>query len=296
MKVNYSKYKALLEAQTVTIHHLLNFFPKAYMDYDSFGNIYVNFNKDTKGTPILIAHLDNVLDADKRPIFNLSCTKIRGHSAGIGFDDKAGIMAIIELWERFKSKDFRIIFTAEEECGGIGAQNIPVERFEDAAYIIELDRKGHNDAIRISGRTRLCSKEFIELFEQLGFNEATGVFTDVNVLKPKAPQVNMINLSIGYFEPHTNNEYLDVKVFESVLDRVEMFLKEHKDCIPDTEIDEVEQDEQDLNGKRCDFCGDYIYYPEYAVRDGDKVFCCKECETDYREYLDGYVYDKLERR
>ena len=45
----------------------------------------------------MLAHTDNVLGDDKEPVFDLSCRYLKGVKNGIGFDDKAGIMAIITL-------------------------------------------------------------------------------------------------------------------------------------------------------------------------------------------------------
>ena len=178
MKVNFTEYKQILEAERVSIHDLLTHFKKDNMDYDQWGNIYVNFNKDTKGTPIMVAHTDNVLHGERKPVLTLDGKRIfGGNGVGIGFDDKAGIIGAIEIWKRMKKKGMRLIFTADEEVGGIGASHVPLERIEDAAYIVELDRRGSNDLIQTSGYTRLASDEFAKIWEDLGFKKATGTFT-----------------------------------------------------------------------------------------------------------------------
>ena len=69
---NFNEYKEILEAKEVTIHHLLKYFKKSEIDYDAYGNIYINFKKETKKMPILVSHLDNVLgDEDRKPVYSL---------------------------------------------------------------------------------------------------------------------------------------------------------------------------------------------------------------------------------
>lgn len=299
-KVNFSQYRSILEAQKVDIHILLSFFKKTDMDYDKAGNILINFNKETANTPILVAHLDNVLSGEREPILDLSGNIVLGRKNGIGFDDKAGIIGAIEIWRRSKEKDFRIIFTADEEVGGIGAGELDENVYQDASYIIEMDRKGGSDLIQNSGGTRLCSDEFASMFECYGFKKAQGTFTDVNVFKPLARHVNMVNLSIGYHNPHTNQEYLDVKEFEYVVDCVFDFLQTHKEYIPDDTIDIVEETkyerfgntvttiEDDYGHDQCDWCGRTIWNPEDAVYTNDGIFCSEHClkeSFDWEEKL-----------
>lgn len=302
-KVNFCQYSSILRAEKVDIHVLLSYFKKTEMDYDSNGNILINFKKETAGTPILVAHLDNVLSGNRIPVMDLSGSTIFGKKTGIGFDDKAGIMAIIEIWRRSKDKQFRIIFTADEEVGGIGATALDSRYYEDAAYIIELDRKGGRDLIDVSGSTRLCSSEFADMFACYGFKKTTGVFTDVNIFKESAPTVNMVNLSIGYYNPHTDNEYLNVKEFEHIVDCVYDFVESHKESIPDdTPIVETKTDwdynrysrysgyDYNKNSKIdesliCDWCGKNITREEDALYENGEIFCCKRC------WEQAYMYD-----
>lgn len=309
--VNFAQYSTILRAERVDIHTLLSYFKKTDMDYDMNGNILINFNKDTAGTPILVAHTDNVLSGERIPVMDLSGTTIFGKKAGIGFDDKAGIIAIIEIWRRSKKKDFRIIFTADEEVGGVGATALDKRWYEDAAYIIELDRRGGKDLINVSGTTRLCSNEFAEMFECYGFKKATGTFTDVNVFKECVPSVNMVNLSIGYYNPHTDNEYLNVKEFQYIVDCVADFVESHKEKIIDDtpEISTTQQladtwnhnhygrsrysgydsgygNSYDYNDDylTCDWCGKTIIDDRDAIQDNGEVFCCKKCWEEAYEF------------
>lgn len=314
--VCFSQYMPILRAETVGIHNLLSFFKKSDIDYDKHGNIMINFKDDTAGTPILVAHLDNVLHGKREPVMDISGNTIFGKSAGIGFDDKAGIIAIIELWRRSKEKDFRIIFTADEEVGGIGATNLDYNLYADAAYIIELDRRGGKDLIQTSGCTRLCSDAFASLFACYGFKKDIGTFTDVNIFKQNAPFVNMVNLSIGYYNPHTDNEYLNIKEFQYIVDCVHDFLENHKETIVDDtpeelydknswknrsydrydrydtyDMDDFDYYDEDGDMTTCYWCGTSLSPEDEVIKRADGVFCCKECAAEADKF-----YEKVSKQ
>lgn len=293
VKVNYTEFREMLKAPVVTIHHLSKFFKRSDMDFDEHGNVFVGFNEDAQGLPILVAHTDNVLNGEREPVFDLNRRCISGRNVGIGFDDKAGIMAIISLWQHFKEQRFRIIFPADEEVGGVGSQAMNPVWYTDAAWILELDRKGNKDLIQVSGGTRLCSDEFASKWEALGFEKADGVYTDVNEFKPNADWINMANLSIGYYSPHTNNEYLDTVDFEKIVNKVAQFIEkdyDFEDDKPDPVRDWSNSNDYGsgyssgwYTGNRCDNCGAQIpsgtmIYDQYGCK-----FCCKECMQDYQD-------------
>jgi len=55
----------------------------------------------------------------------------------------------------------------------------------------------------------LCSEEFLEAVSpgRYGYHPASGLSTDVHTLKARGLSVSCINLSCGYYEPHTDREY-----------------------------------------------------------------------------------------
>lgn len=300
--INFNEYREILEAKEVTIHHLLKHFKKNEIDYDAYGNIFINFRKETKKLPILVAHTDNVLgDKDRKPVYSLDKKTIFcANGVGIGFDDKAGIIAIIELWKSIPEKLFRIIFTANEEIGGVGAEYIDAERLNQAAYILELDRKGGRDIIQESGFTRLCSDKFAEKWENIGFKRATGTFTDLNKFKPKTPKTEMCNLSIGYYNPHQTSEYLNIKEFEDIITKVKNFIIQNQcEVFEDTEefIEDTGYRNYDYNryGRysnnivtQCDCCGRYAntrYHSDVGM------YLCDDCADWYNEDIEGEEND-----
>lgn len=292
ISIDYAVFDNILRADVVRVYDLIPFFKKKDIDFDEYGNIFIGFNEESKGLPILVAHTDNVLGDNKEPVFDLAKRRIKGVKDGIGFDDKAGIIGIITLWHYFKEQKFRIIFPAEEEVGGVGSQNMEISRYDDAKWILELDRKGNKDFIQTSGGERLCSDEFAEKFIAMGFKKADGVFTDVNIFKPNATNINMANLSIGYYNPHTDDEYLDTLEFEKILTKVAQFIEadyDFEDDIPDTK---PQYDfKSNYYNRLCENCGGAcegaIIYNNYGER-----FCCAECMRDYEKAYNDMFDDR----
>lgn len=292
---NFNEYMNIIEAERVSIHDLLHYFKKEQIDFDEHGNVFVGFNKENKGSPILVSHMDNVLHGTRTPVLSIDGRYIMGKTAGIGWDDKAGIIANIELFKRMKGK-VRIIFTTDEEVGGISAGKLDPSRYADAKYMIELDRRDANDLIQHSGSTRLCSDKFAQLIEGFGFKRATGTFTDVNKFKAQHPEIEMCNLSIGYYNAHHDDEYLDIKIFEKILDKVENILNTLTDSYSDTQVDEPKTYDYDRYWRDnyddkygevdyCENCGAVIPKGQ-GVKTIDGYLCCDEtCKDELESFL-----------
>lgn len=292
---NFNEYITILKAERVTIHDLMQYFKKELLDFDEHGNVFVGFNKENKGSPILVAHMDNVLHGERIPVLSVDGRYMMGKTAGIGFDDKAGIIANIELFKRMKGK-VRIIFTTDEEVGGVSAGKLDPSRYADAKYMIELDRRDVNDLIQHSGSTRLCSDSFADKIESFGFKRATGTFTDVNKFKTQHPEIEMCNLSIGYFNAHHDDEYLDIKSFEIILDKVENILNTLTDTYVDIQKDEPKKyntdaywfDRYDRDYGKVDYCENCgcVIPKGTGVRTMDGYLCCDEnCRDELEAFL-----------
>lgn len=141
---------------------------------------------------------------------------------GCGFDDRAGIYAIIRiLQEGFRPT---VILTTDEEIGGIGAYQL-VKVFDkpltDLKYLIQLDRRGENDCVFYD----LDSKEFETYVESFGFKTAIGSFTDISTICP-VWGIAGVNLSIGYNDEHSVRETLNIKAWLDTIEKVKYMLSE----------------------------------------------------------------------
>jgi len=123
---------------------------------DSIGNLYIIH----PNTPIICAHMDNVGSAEAQKHLH----KIRIDSRGIirgthnmGADDKVGIFIALELYKRHPKK-VSLIFTIQEETGGIGADKFDKSLIADNTYMVIPDRYGRSDVI--ASHNDYCTDEF----------------------------------------------------------------------------------------------------------------------------------------
>lgn len=200
--------------QQETFDYMCVFLRKHY-DKVNYTNNYI---VATGNIPIaLVAHMDTVFEDQKetKELFYDSTKKVLWCPQGAGFDDKAGIAAIIEIVERGYRP--HIILTTNEECGGIGATMLASKNnpFKDLRYFIELDRRGQNDCVFYD-----CdNKKFTSYVESFGFEENWGTFSDISVLCP-AWKIAGVNLSIGYQNEHSKEEILRLAWYQDTIERV----------------------------------------------------------------------------
>jgi len=197
-----------------------------FLKKSKYKNIYIdeNYIIAEGDLPIcLIAHMDTVFPKppDKDSFFYDKRKKVLWSPEGAGFDDRAGIYAIMTI----VSKGFRphIIFTNYEELGCIGARFL-IEDIKKAPFkckaLIQLDRAYMNDMVFYS----CCNKEFEEYIGKFNFIKDTGSYSDISVIAP-AWGIAAVNLSIGYAEEHTTNERLYCSCCDKTIEKVIDILK-----------------------------------------------------------------------
>ena len=171
----------------------------------------------------LVAHMDTVFENDskKRDFMYYTQEGILWNPNGAGFDDKAGIFAILKIIEDGYLP--HVIFTTDEEIGSQGAlkliEDAPECPFEDLKYIIELDRANEYDCVFYD-----CdNEEFVEYVESFGFVRTFGTSSDVKHIS-WGWNVAGTNLSIGYKFEHSEEEILDINVMFDTISKVEKML------------------------------------------------------------------------
>jgi len=132
--------------------------------------------------------------------------------------ERAGIAGILEILNRGLRP--HVLFTDEEECGGVGARKAAVQLNPEVNFIIELDRRGKNDAVYYDDD----NTEFHEYIESYGFEYAYGSFSDISYLCP-IWGTSGVNLSIGYYDAHTASEYVRISEWEDTVNKVEKILR-----------------------------------------------------------------------
>lgn len=168
----------------------------------------------------LVAHLDTV---HKTPVVTLLHdpeANIMWSPEGIGADDRAGVFSILKLLEMGHRPT--VIFTTDEEIGAIGAAALIkdlVSSPTELKFLVELDRRGSKDCVFYD----CANDEFDKYIESFGFESAFGSFSDICEICPQW-EIAGVNLSIGYYNEHSNREILNLKEMFDTIDKVEKII------------------------------------------------------------------------
>ena len=166
---------------------------------------------------LLVAHLDTVHKALPNHIYFDENKDALYSPTGIGGDDRCGVYMIFEVIKKFNCS---VLFCEDEESGMIGAGKFTktdLSKSLEFNYIIEFDRKGSNDAVFYD-----CDNDEFEKFITKEFYKtAYGSFSDISEVAP-ALGCAAVNLSCGYYNAHTLDEYV---VFSEMEDSIEAACK-----------------------------------------------------------------------
>lgn len=182
---------------------------------------------------LLVAHLDTVHKTPVKHICQSEDGLILMSPEGIGGDDRCGVYALVTLYDSApKEGKPWLLFTCDEETGAHGAYQLLEDFFDgllppDIArlkLLIELDRKGERDAVYYE-----CENPDLENYiTSKGFETAWGSFSDISVLAPDLG-IAAVNLSVGYYNAHTQHEYINLKHLEATIARVKGILHDVAD-------------------------------------------------------------------
>jgi len=162
---------------------------------------------------LLVAHLDTAHPEPPEIICYSKDGRYMMSPQGIGGDDRAGVHMILQI---LRQVNCHVLFCEDEECGGRGASAFTKSGIlPDVNYIVELDRKGENDAVYYGCDNRA----FREYVAEFGFREAFGSFSDISILAPHL-KTAAVNLSTGYYNAHRNHELIDTQVMATNTERV----------------------------------------------------------------------------
>ena len=195
--------------------------------YTDNGNLYI-----TKGSadfyPCVVAHMDTV-----HPIVeDLSLLTVNENitgfnnvtmtQTGVGGDDKVGIFIALQCLNHFDN--IKLVFFRDEEVGCEGSYLAELDFFKNVNFVLQCDRRGNSDFIINAGSTELSSKEFqndvITVIKKYGYSFNNGMMTDVMALKEIGLPIAAANISCGYYNPHMENEYVNVPDVMNCLDMV----------------------------------------------------------------------------
>lgn len=171
----------------------------------------------------LVAHLDTVHTVPVQTLLYDREQNIMWSPQGLGADDRAGVYAILEILNRGLTPT--VIFTTDEEVGGIGASRLVADiPTMDLNYLIELDRRGEDDCVFYD-----CDNEdFEKHIEKYGFRTNFGSYSDIDTIC-RVWKMAGVNLSIGYTNEHSKFETLNVNWMNNTIDKVCTILNEVKE-------------------------------------------------------------------
>lgn len=189
------------------------------------GNMYV-IKGDAEIYPCVVAHTDTVhrmchdtevfISGDI--LFSMDMKKVSQN--GTGGDDKCGIWVALECLKRFDN--IKAVFFRDEERGCLGSGVCDMSFFEDTGMVLQSDRRGRKDLTDFIGSQPMLNKEFKEAAQDI-INEhgrlfVTGGMTDVQRLAERGLKVCAANMSCGYYEPHTDKEYINLQHMQEAFD------------------------------------------------------------------------------
>lgn len=180
---------------------------------DANGNLFVT-KGNAESFPCLCAHMDQVQDFhprdftcidDKGIIFGYS-PKTR-KQCGLGADDKNGIFIALTCLKKYDN--IKCAFFVGEEIGCVGSNRANVTFFDDCRFCAQIDRRGNSDMVTRISWENICSEYFIKDADcgTWGYNVSEGLMTDVEALRSNGVKASCINMSCGYYEPHTDREF-----------------------------------------------------------------------------------------
>lgn len=242
MQRNYELLKEVLSIPTVTyqeelmIEFIINWLKENKIPFvvDQHWNIYATKetgeNPEGFYFPCVVAHTDTV-----HPIENINIREMElpnyqkvlkpslkafndeGLPTGIGGDNKCGIYACLELLKEMDN--LKAAFFVSEETGCHGSRKADRHFFEDVGYVIQFDApfnwmvSEYSSGVKLFDKSddffKICDGVLTESFEgrqQYGSHP----YTDVYALRSKF-NFACINISIGYYNYHTENEYVVVE-------------------------------------------------------------------------------------
>lgn len=198
---------------------------------------YIAGIKYTDGQyPLLLAHLDTINthhgslikfeDMAYNEALNTLCVApwANDEVMCLGADDRAGVTIITQLLNS-KAK-FNVLFTTDEEIGCVASDYIVSHKelaglADYTSCLIQIDRGNHQGSFKecvFYQYDYTQNNDFLNKITQY-FEVANGTFTDIAVLGEYFNKPS-VNVSAGYKNEHTRQEYVDLTIMEYVYNAV----------------------------------------------------------------------------
>jgi len=180
---------------------------------------------------MIVAHVDTVRS---KPLLPSGLAYQNGvfstcDGDALGADDRAGVYAVLRLREMCLAEGVQmphILLTDGEESGGIGVRacikdGVLAPWMDDVTLMLEFDRAGADEAVTYSGDLPPKTKEYLKSW---GWRLGHGSYTDIATLITEY-ETPGVNLSVGYYNQHTDKETLVVRHLEGTIETAFRMLK-----------------------------------------------------------------------
>jgi len=186
---------------------------------------------------LLTAHMDttpNVNEKKRNPVKNIVVdiqepqkgNEIHYISSpeGIGGDDRCGVYIILRILAETEIRP-SILFCEDEEIGCVGSDKFACSEYcselENLNFLLECDRRGNNDLVFYNDDNRSfhiwCEKT-------TGYKENYGSCSDISLLM-EVCGISGVNISVGYYDEHTINEYICAEDLELSYEKVKLLVE-----------------------------------------------------------------------
>lgn len=179
-----------------------------------------------KSETLFTCHLDNYCKEKNKVNYIIEDNFITSDGNTIlGADNKAGVCVLLYLISRNVPGHY-CFFIGEEPIlsGGCYGSSLFAARYKSInkyKRAIAFDRKGEGSIITRQMAQYCCSDEFADELVLRFFNENTymfkdntGYYTDTSSFLEKIPECT--NISIGVYDEHTNQEFVDLEYLEKI--------------------------------------------------------------------------------
>lgn len=183
---------------------------------DKMGNIYCT-KGDADLYPTMVCHIDTVHDINENVIVKQQGDNLYAFDTeqmqqyGIGGDDKVGIYITIMCLQHFKN--FKAVFFVDEEVGCLGSIAADHTFFNDSTIVLQCDRQNITDFVNQISNTILFDDTLLNdiqpILTKYNRKVTTGGLTDVKQIALNN-NVQVANMSCGYYNPHTDYEYINL--------------------------------------------------------------------------------------
>ena len=203
------------------------------MTEDSVGNIMIEPKESclSRNTHIILsAHMDKVHTngAVHQLYYDEKSGKMFAHNkdkkqTSLGADDKNGIFTILEMFKRLPTSRLpSVIFTVDEESGCKGSAEVPASFFTNKRECIVIDRRNRHDLI-YKGSADLYGLYLPMMFKKINpsYSYTIGSISDANTFRDYC---DCMNVSCGYYNPHSSKEYTQLDELLETCDAVEKYL------------------------------------------------------------------------